>query len=588
LQQPKTLTAYFLRYKWRYLIGFACLVGASFVVMLPPVVLGRAIDAITAGTTARHLLLYAGLILALGAVEGGLRFFSRLYVSGTSRLLEYDLRDDLAEHLLSLDQHFYMSSQTGDLMARCTNDTQRVRDLAGPAVVEIGRAIMMMITGFIFMAAIDLRLALIAVAYFPAVGVVLVRFRGTVEDRYQAVQDQFGALSNRVQESLSGIRTVKAYAQEDSDLNAFTAANVELMRRTMAWAYYMGIFWPLMVFVAGLSIALVLWFGGNAVVQGELSIGQFVQFNIYLAILSAPLMSLGWTVTIAQQGIASMRRISEVMQTPPRISDPAEPLRLERPGGEVEFRDVTFGYYEQPVLEHLSLVIPSGSTVAIVGGTGAGKTTLIGLLVRLYDPWLGQVLLDGVDVRDLEVRQLRELVGFVPQETFLFSDTLRENIALANETAGDGELDDAVQTSQLVNDLAQFTFGLDTPLGERGMTLSGGQKQRAALARALVKGPPVLVLDDALSHVDTHTEEEILRRLRGFMRQRTTIIIAHRTSTLASADVIVVLEGARIAERGTHEELLALDGVYARYYRKQLLAERAESGTARSGNGDHA
>jgi ATP-binding cassette subfamily B protein len=301
-------------------------------------------------------------------------------------------------------------------------------------------------------------------------------------------------------------------------------------------------------------------------------------------------MSLGWTLTMLQQGTASLRRVVDILVTLPRIEDADVVARIERPRGEVEFRNLTFGYYGQPILRGLNLLIPPGRTVALVGGTGAGKTTLVGLLVRLYDPWEGQVLLDGVDVRELSLAQLRSLVGVVPQETFLFSENLRANIALARDDATDAELHFAVETSQLVNDLPQLTGGLDTVLGERGVTLSGGQKQRTALARALVKDPPVLVLDDALSHVDTHTEEAILQRLQSFMRERTTILIAHRTSTLATADYVVVLDGGRIAEVGTHDELLGRDGIYARFFHRQLLAEQVEGsdGTAPapSRNGD--
>lgn len=567
---------YIARYKWRYLVGFAALVGASVVVMLPPVIVRDAIDAIEEGTTRSRLATFGAMIMGLAFLESAFRFIARQYVSGTSRYVEYDLRNELASHLMHLDQSFYLRSQTGDLMARCTNDLQRVRDLAGPGFIEVARALMMMMVGFIFLLTINVRLALISLAYFPAVALLLGYFRETVETRYRAVQDQFGELSNRVQENISGIRAIKAYAQEDSEIATFAQANRELMRRTMAWAYFMAAFWPLMTVAGGASLALVIWFGGRDVAAGNLSIGQFVQFMTYLALLTNPLMSLGWTVTMVQQGIASMRRVSEVLAVQPRITDPPVPVRLERVRGEVEFRNVSFGYHGQPVLHNINLKVPAGQTVALVGGTGAGKTTLVNLLVRLHDPWEGQVLLDGVDIRELSLDDLRAAIGFVPQESFLFSDSLAENIAYGREEWRDSELQYALATSQLVNDLPQLTHGIETVLGERGVTLSGGQKQRAALARALLKAPPVVVLDDALSHVDTHTEEEILKRLRDFMKERTTIIIAHRTSTLASADRIVVLDGGTITEEGTHQELIDRDGLYAKFYRRQLLAEQME------------
>ncbi|MPZ50751.1 MAG: ATP-binding cassette domain-containing protein [Dehalococcoidia bacterium] len=547
---------------------------ASGLVMLGPVVIGRAIDAVDRGTSRSELAQYFGILLMLAVVEGFLRFLARNTINGTSRRVEYAMRDDMARQFMRLDQSFYIRSQTGDLMARCTNDIQRVRDLAGPATVEIGRALTYLVIGFIFMLTIDVTLALIAVAYFPVIAIVMGRFRQPVERKYREVQDQFGELANRVQENISGIRAIKAYAQEDSETETFAIANRELMRRTMNWAVYMGAFWPLMIFCAGASVVLVLWFGGRAVVAGEMTVGQFVQFLSYLAILSAPLMSVGWTLTMAQQGLASLRRVTEVFLAEPLISDPENEKHINEPRGEIEFRNVSFSYYDEPVLSEVNLTIPAGATAALVGSTGAGKTTLVNLLVRLHDPTEGQVLLDGVDIRDLPLQELRELIGFVPQETFLFSESLRDNVALSREDALDADLDYAVETSQLVNDLPQLTHGIETVLGERGVTLSGGQKQRTALARALLKAPPIVVLDDALSHVDTHTEEEILRRLHDFMKQRTTIIIAHRTSTLRAADFIVALEANRIAEIGTHDELLALGRVYANFYRRQLLWSR--------------
>ncbi|MBI5947037.1 MAG: ABC transporter ATP-binding protein [Chloroflexi bacterium] len=571
----RLLFRYLGRYRGRYLLGFFTLLGASVIVMLPPLILGRAIDAIRDESPSRwNLAAYGGVILALACVEGFLRFSARLLVSGTSRKLEYQLRTELAGHFMKMDQGFFLRSQTGDLMARCTNDLQMVRDLMGPTLIDLCRVGAMLAVGFVFLLTVNVRLALIAFAYFPVVAIVISAFSTVVENRYRAVQDQFGTLSTRVQENISGMRTIKAYAQEDVETEGFARENREMMRRSMNWAYYTAALWPLMVIGTGASTVLVLWFGGHDVASGKMSLGQFVQFNTYLILLAAPLMSLGWTVTSLQQGTASLKRIGEVLFTEPTITGPASPRALERIRGEVEFRHVSFSYTGEPVLRDLDLGIPAGTTVAIVGSTGAGKTTLVNLLARLWDPDEGQVLLDGVDVRELPLEQVRGAIGFVPQETFLFSDSLIDNIAYGRANPQAAEMDFALSTSQLVNDLPQLTHGLETVIGERGVTLSGGQKQRSALARAIIKDPPILVLDDALSHVDTHTEEEILRRLREFMATRTTIIVAHRTSTVSSADVIVALEDGHIVETGTHDELLAKQGVYWRLYTRQLLAEQ--------------
>jgi ATP-binding cassette subfamily B protein len=523
-----------------------------------------------------NLASYGAIILGLAVVEGFFRFGARLLVSGTSRQIEYEIRNELADRFMRLDQGFYLRSNTGDLMARCTNDLQMVRDLLGPTLIDLGRVFTMLGFGFFFLLAVNAKLALISFAYFPFVAVVISSFGTVVERKYREVQDQFGVLSTHVQENISGMRTVKAYAQEEAEINSFGRKNREMMRRSMSWAYYTAALFPLMFVATGASTILLLWFGGKDVVAGHISLGEFVQFNAYLIILANPLMSLGWSVTALQQGTASMKRIGEVLSAEADVTGPDEPVHLNAIRGDVAFRDVTFGYGGETVLRNVTIEIPAGKTVALVGGTGAGKTTLVNLLVRLHDPDEGAVTLDGVDVRKLSLAQLRGAVGFVPQETFLFSDPLSENVAFGVEKPSREALDYAVTTSQLSNDLGQLTHGLDTMIGERGVTLSGGQKQRTALARAVIKDPPVLILDDALSHVDTHTEEEILRRLREFMKGRTTILIAHRTSTITSADYIYVLDGGRVAEQGTHNELLAVDGLYARFYRRQLLVEQIE------------
>ncbi len=572
------LAYWLLLYKWRYAVGVGGIAVSSVLALLPPQILQRAVDDIAAGTSAERLLVFGALIVVVALFEGATAFAARMQIAGTSRRVEFGLREDLATRLMELDQRYYVDQRTGDLMARCTNDLQWVRDMVGPTFQNIARSTLLLAVALPWMLTIDVRLTLISIAYLPLIAVVVIYLETTMEEKFRRVQDQFGVLTNRAQENISGIRAVKAYAQEEHEIRSFGEDNREMMTRSMSYAYFSSAFFPVMVLATGAGTILVLWFGGHDVVSGRITLGQFVQFNAILVLLANQLIATGWVVTAYQQGTASLRRVNEVLRAVPAIADSSDPQRPERIRGDIEFHDVTFGYGAARVLDGVNLRIEAGSTVALVGETGAGKTTLVNLLVRLRDPSGGRVTIDGIDVRDLPIEQLRRAVGFVPQESFLFSDSLRENICLGRMDATDEELERALVTSQFSNDIDQFVDGLETAIGERGVTLSGGQRQRAALARALIKDPPMLVLDDALSHVDTHTEEEILRRLREFMRDRTTLIVAHRTSTLANAERVVVLGDGGIAEEGTHAELLSRGGIYARLYERQLLRERAESG----------
>jgi ATP-binding cassette, subfamily B, multidrug efflux pump len=579
VEGDRRILHYLKRYRWQYISGFAALVLATVLSLLPPLIVKYAIDDIAAtidgaaSITMAGLLSYGGALIGIAIVESLLRYYSRRIVSGTARHIEYHLREDLARHLLHLDQGFYVRARTGDLMSRLTNDLQAVRDFIGPSVVDIGRSVVVLLAGFAFMIVIDMRLTLIAFAYLPIVVGLMAYFETNVEKRFFEVQEQLAELTERSQENVSGIRAIKAYAQEEAEIATFLVENHEMRRRAMRLGKYEAGLLPSMIALTSGGMLLVLWFGGHDVVNGRITIGDFVQFFFVLTILSSQLMSVGWVVASAQLGVVAIRRINEVLRTPPSITDPADPAPMERARGDVEFRGVTVRFGETTVLRDIDLRVDAGTTVAIVGATGQGKTTLANLVPRMLDPDEGAVLLDGQDVRSFTVADLRRQVGFVPQESYLFSETLRENIAYGRPDASDAEYEAAILTSQLSNDLAQLGDGIQTVIGERGITLSGGQKQRAAIARALLKDPPVLILDDALSHVDTHTEEEILRRLRDYMRGRTTLLIAHRTSTFRAADRIVVLEDGGIAEEGTHEALLARGGVYARIYREQLALE---------------
>ena len=565
---------YVLHYRWRYGGGMVALILATIASLLPPIVIQRAVDDLRDGIEMDSLAWYAALIAVLAVVEGTLRYYSRMVVSGTSRIIEYRLRDDLARHLMALDHNYYVHARTGDLMSRATNDLQAVRDVLGPSLVDMSRILVVGVAGILLMLFIDVRLTLIALVYLPVVIGLMSFFETNVEHRFMEVQEQLSHLTDRSQENIAGIRAVKAYAQEDAEISSFAQANEEMRGRAMRLALYHSGLFPIMGALTGAGTLLVLWVGGHDVVAGRMSMGEFVAFNFILAVLANQLLAVGWVVAMAQLGAVAIRRVNEVLRTVPSVLDGSGALPPLPVRGEVEFTNVSVAFEGREVLRDVNLRVPAGATVALVGGTGAGKTTLAGLLVRLSDPTGGSVCLDGIDVREWPLTLLRDSVAFVPQEAFLFSDSIRENISYGRPEAGDSEYELATRISRLSNDLKDLTDGLETTIGERGVTLSGGQKQRAALARALLKQAPVLVLDDALSHVDTQTEEQILQGLHEVMAGRTTLLIAHRTSTLRSADLLAIIEGGTIVERGSHDELLAADGVYARIYREQLDAER--------------
>jgi ATP-binding cassette subfamily B protein len=435
----------------------------------------------------------------------------------------------------------------------------------------------MLLAASALMFTIDVPLAFVVLSILPVVSVVFIVLGRQIHHRFERVQDQFSTISARAQENFSGIRVVKAFAQETAEVEAFADLNREQVRRALALARTSGALWPAMTLILGAASGAVLWQGGLGVVDGRLTLGQLVQFFGYLLMLSWPMIALGWTTNLFQQGLASMRRLDEIFEQRPAIADPARPSAPGRLRGEIEFRHVTFSFGAAPVLRDIQLKIPAGATVAIVGPTGAGKSTLVSLIPRLLDPTAGAVLVDGVDVREYSLATLRGNIGVVPQEPFLFSDTLEENLGWGVE-AGDGHrVREAAGIAQLAAEVAEFPLGYQTMVGERGVTLSGGQKQRATIARALARDPSILILDDALSSVDTRTEEEILRGLRRFMAARTSLIISHRVSTVRDADLIVVLDGGRIVQQGTHGDLLAAGGLYADLYQKQLLQEALEA-----------
>lgn len=577
MRQLRRLLPYVARHRRELLFGLVCLLVTTGFSVASPWVLRHAIDDLALLLTRQKLALYSLAIVGLVAAEGLFRYHMRMVLIGVSREIEYELRNDLYRHLTLLPPSYFHAQRTGDLMSRATNDMSAVRMVLGPGIMYTANTLATFVGTIALMLTISPRLLGLALVPLVLVSIAVRYFGRRIHDRFEEVQAQLSELNALVQENLAGARVVRAYVQEPHELARFAAANQEYVRRNRRLIRMFGSLYPGIQLLMGSGAALVLWLGGRMVVMGTISLGEFVAFGAYLTMLHWPMIALGWVVNIFERGEASMGRIGEMLDAAPEIRD-VDPAPVTRIRGEVEFRGLSFGYDGRPVLHDVNLRVPAGSTVAVVGPTGAGKSTLVNLIPRLYEAPPGSVLVDGHDVRRLPLALLRGAVGFVPQETFLFSDTVRENVAFGI-AQGDPEsrVEWAAAVAQLAKDVDDFPQRYETFVGERGITLSGGQKQRTALARALASDPPILVLDDSLSSVDTETEEEILRGLRDVMKSRTTFLVSHRVSTVKDADLIVVLREGRIVERGTHAELVARGGFYADLHRRQLLEQEMET-----------
>jgi ATP-binding cassette subfamily B multidrug efflux pump len=571
-QSMRPLLPYLKRYRWGFVAGAICVVLSNGAWAGLPKVIGNAAQSLEGGVNRHKLFIFALQVLMLAVVRGIFLFLTRWIVIGVSRDIEFDLRNDLFAHLESLSYSYYQRMRTGDIMARVTNDLNAVRMLMGPAIMYSANTVVFTAAALWFMMRNSPKLTFYAFLPLPVVSVVIQYFGRRIHERFERIQAMFSDISARAQENFSGARVVRAYVQEEAEIASFETANQEYIARSLKLVRLLGMLWPTLELMLGLAMVLVLWIGGREVLAGHMQIGAFTAFNIYMMQLTFPVIALGWVISIFQRGTASLGRLNEIMQEQPGIKDEPEARDLYVEG-EIEFRRLNFEYDGKQVLRDLNLRIPAGSSMAIVGPTGSGKTTLVNLIPRIYDTAPGMVLLDGRPIRDFSLASLRESIGFVPQETFLFSERIRENIALGVASATDQEIHDAADAANIALDIEGFPEQYQTMVGERGITLSGGQKQRTALARALIRNPRILILDDALSSVDTHTEDKILNHLREVMQDRTTIFISHRVSTVRNADRIAVLHEGRIVELGTHDELLALNGYYSDLYNKQLLEE---------------
>jgi len=622
LSKLSRLVASAKKYQVRLTLGVVCVTLSNLAATVSPMVLKHAVDSLSTFISEERLLYFGGLIVLFAVLEGVFLFLMRRIMIGASRLMEYDLRNDLFAHLLGLSRRYYQNHRTGDIMSRATNDLNAVRMMLGPGIMYSVNTVIRLAIVLFLMLRINVALTLFALMSIPAVAFAVRYFGTLIHHRFEKIQEAFSEISARVQENLSGVRVIKAFTQEESEISEFKRLNQEYIQKNLQLIRVWGLFYPVLGFLLGLGGVFVLWYGGREVIGGRMTLGDFVAFNAYLGMLTWPMIALGWVINIVERGSASAGRMNQIFDTQAEIFDESVKVRVtesaptkvpsiegvalsdsgrEAPGwvnpihhnppqgadgprpsqegisrqirGEIDIRNLSFAYNGQAVLKNINLRIPLGATYAIVGETGSGKSTLVSLLARVHDVTEGEILIDGVPLRKYSLHALRSSLGYVPQETFLFSEKISDNIAFGVDQASPSDIQEAARLANILHDVEEFPKQFDTMIGERGITLSGGQQQRTAIARALIRNPQILVLDDALSSVDTATEERILSHLKVVMRDRTSILISHRVSTVKFADQIIVLKGGEIVERGTHDELAARDGYYADLYQKQLLEE---------------
>ncbi|MGE5402604.1 MAG: ABC transporter ATP-binding protein [Ignavibacteriales bacterium] len=574
-----TLKKYFLRYKTKLLLGVLFIFISNLGAVYIPLFMKDSINALQKHVEYSVLAHYALLIVGASIISGVFRFLIRQTIIVVSREIEYDIRQDFWSHIQNLSLRYFQNTSTGNIMAHATNDLNAVRTFIGPAVMYSIDTFVRLVMVIVIMLSLSLSLTLYSLLPLPVLSYLVYRLGKKIHIKYTFIQEKFSELTTKAQESFSGIRVIKSYVREDNEIQEYQNLSQDYLNKNMDMVKIESLFQPILSFVTGISIIFVIWLGGVQVIEGKLNLGQISAFVIYLSLLIWPMIAIGWVVNLVQQGAASMKRLNKMFNEKYEIQDSSSTdYSIKNIQGNIEFRNVSFRYAENLpyVFQNISFEIPAGCTAAIVGHTGSGKTSLVNLIPRLYDITGGEVLIDGKDIRQIPIATLRRNIGIVPQETFLFSDTLANNIAYGAESTDMAVVESVAEIAQLKKDVESFPHKYETVLGERGITLSGGQKQRTCLARALATDPSILILDDSFSAVDTNTEEEILKKLRTFMKDRTSIIISHRISTVKDADKIFVIDKGRIAEQGNHEELVRKQGIYAGLHYKQLLEKELE------------